>query len=553
MRVNLSSLNINIKSRLDLLTSAGVEGLLKGGLKGLEKESLRVTRDGAIADTPHPAGLGAALTHPYITTDYSEALIELVTPAYTDAAETLNFLDDLHRFVYAHSGDELLWTNSMPCPIKDQRSIPIAQYGRSNAGKMKHVYRRGLDWRYGRAMQAIAGIHYNYSINQELWPVWQELLRNRCAPVQFISDQYFGMIRNVKRYSWIVMYLMGASPAFSGTFFSGRDVPAGRFEKLDADTLYRPYATSLRMSDIGYRNDSQVDLDISFNSLNEYVAGLAKAIDTVNPLFEKIGVKVEGEYRQLNTNILQISNEYYSPVRPKQIAYAGERPTMALHNRGVRYVELRAIDLGWGRPSGISLEDMRFLEIFLLYCFLLESPPITPEEDKDIEKNTLTVACCGRDPGVAVQWQGQRVTIPVFMQAVKEPMQTIAAILDQGAAEPSYQQSLASVLVEKPESTPSALLLADMRARGESFAEYHLRQSQDQAVAFRARPLTGQRAADFAREVELSHAEQARIEAEDNMSFDAYLQHYFSQDRVQEHPDRRKQVLCTCQYPCSSV
>ena len=548
-----SFLNISIESRLNLLTGTGAADLLKGGLKGLEKESLRVTREGVIAQTPHPVGLGAALTHPYITTDYSEALIELVTPACADAAETLAFLHDLHRFVYAQIGDEALWGNSMPCPIRDERSIPIAQYGVSNVGRMKHVYRHGLDWRYGRAMQAIAGIHYNYSVNQALWPIWQELLRNGCAPEHFISDQYFGMIRNVKRYAWVVMYLMGASPAFSRSFFSGRDELSRRFEQLDADTLYRPHATTLRMSDIGYRNDNQVDLGISFNSLDEYIASLAKAINTVNPAFEKIGVKVNGEYRQLNANILQISNEYYSPVRPKQIAYAGERPTMALYSRGVRYIELRAIDLGWQRPSGISLEDMRFLELFLLCCFLLESPPITDDEDKEIARNTLAVACCGRGSQFTLHWRKQQVAISEFVQALLEPMQAIAAIMDRGEAEPLYQQSLTHIVVDDPESTPSARMLTDMRARGESFSEYHLRQSLEQASAFRAEPLTGAHALDFVREVELSHAEQARIEAEDTLSFDDYLQHYFSQDRVQAQPARRKQVLSTAQHPCPSA
>jgi glutamate--cysteine ligase len=551
--VSKSFLNISIEPRLNLLTGAGAAELLKGGLKGLEKESLRVTSEGAIAQTPHPAGLGAALTHPYITTDYSEALIELVTPAYADAGETLGFLYDLHRFVYAQIGDEALWSNSMPCPIGDERSIPIAQYGTSNVGRMKHVYRRGLDWRYGRAMQAIAGIHYNYSINQALWPVWQELQGNCCIPEQFISDQYFGMIRNVKRYAWIVMYLMGSSPAFSRSFFSGRDELSRRFEHLDADTLYRHHATTLRMSDIGYRNDNQVDLGISFNSLDEYIASLANAINTVNPAFEKIGVKVGGEYRQLNANILQISNEYYSPVRPKQIANAGERPTMALSSRGVRYIELRAIDLGWQRPAGINLEDMRFLELFLLCCFLLESPPITDDEDKDIGRNTLTVACCGRSSEFALQWRGGHVAMADFVRALVEPMQAIAAILDRGEAAPLYQQSLRQVVVDHPEATPSARMLADMRARGESFAEYHLQLSLQQAALFRAQPLDGAHALDFAREVELSHAEQARIEAEDTLSFDDYLQHYFSQNSVLTQPIRRKQVLCPASYPCPSV
>ncbi|MDD5037273.1 MAG: glutamate--cysteine ligase, partial [Methylococcaceae bacterium] len=276
-------MNTSIESRLKRLITAGQQHLLKGGLRGLEKESLRITPQGHIAQTMHPGGLGSALMHPYITTDYSEALIELITPPFRDSADTLGFLEDVHRFVYEHLGDELLWAASMPCDIEGEQSIPIADYGSSNVGRMKHIYRRGLAWRYGRAMQSIAGIHFNYSVNEAFWPVFQELLGNREDPLQFIADQYFGLIRNIHRLGWLILFLFGSSPAFSRSFFKGREGFTAKFQELDAHTLYRPYATSLRMSDIGYRNDSQSELDISFNNLDEYVSSLSKAITTPFP------------------------------------------------------------------------------------------------------------------------------------------------------------------------------------------------------------------------------------------------------------------------------
>ena len=153
-----------LHQRLTRLFNADPQVLLKGRLMGLEREALRVAPDGYISQVPHPAALGSALTHPLITTDYSEALLEFITPPLPDAEATLQGLDEIHRFVYPRIGDELLWSASMPCILAGEASIPIADYGRSNRGQMKHVYRRGLAWRYGRIMQVIAGIHFNFSL-----------------------------------------------------------------------------------------------------------------------------------------------------------------------------------------------------------------------------------------------------------------------------------------------------------------------------------------------------------------------------------------------------
>ena len=167
----MTNLNKMLSStRLEQLLDNGHQHLLCGGLKGIEKESLRISKDGFIAQTPHPKALGSALTHPYITTDYSEALIELITPPFADIKDTLDYLRNIHQFVYDHLDNEMLLGASMPCGIDGDESIPIAEYGTSNIGRMKHVYRHGLWHRYGRTMQAIAGIHFNYSVPEALWP-----------------------------------------------------------------------------------------------------------------------------------------------------------------------------------------------------------------------------------------------------------------------------------------------------------------------------------------------------------------------------------------------
>ena len=168
--------------RLSSLVNCGAPRILQGGRKGVEKESLRVLASGKLAHTSHPRALGSALTHEHITTDYSEALIELVTPAFTHSWELLQYLLDLHQFVYRHLGEELLWATSMPCAIQQDEDIPLAQYGRSHIGRMKTVYRNGLGLRYGRMMQAISGVHFNYSFPLPFWEAWAAACATRaCA------------------------------------------------------------------------------------------------------------------------------------------------------------------------------------------------------------------------------------------------------------------------------------------------------------------------------------------------------------------------------------
>ncbi len=334
--------------RLAGLVNSGDRAVLRGGRKGVEKESLRVSPAGEIAQTPHPAALGAPLTNEHITTDFSESLIELVTPPFLETWELLQYLCDIHQFVYRHLDEELLWSTSMPCAIAGDANIPLAQFGSSNVGRMKTIYRHGLGVRYGRIMQAISGVHFNYSFSAGLWDALEGINRASGPRQDFVSEQYFGVLRNYRRFGWLVPYLFGTSPAVSRSFFAGREISLPRF---DDDTVYEPYGTSLRMSDIGYRNKNQATVSVSVNSLDEYVRDLSKAISTPYPPYAEIGVKVDGEYLQLNANILQIENEYYSYIRPKRVARSGERPTKALRRAGVEYVEVRALDVERLRPG----------------------------------------------------------------------------------------------------------------------------------------------------------------------------------------------------------
>jgi glutamate--cysteine ligase len=518
----------NFERRLAGLINSGERGVLRGGRKGVEKESLRVSPDGVIARTRHPPSLGAPLTNEHITTDFSESLIELVTPPFGETWELLQYLCDIHQFVYRHLEDELLWATSMPSAIDGDASIPLAQFGSSNVGRMKTVYRHGLGVRYGRIMQAISGVHFNYSFSPRLWGVLADVNRSQQPRQEFVSEQYFGVLRNYRRYGWLVLYLFGTSPAVSNSFFAGREntLPA-----LDADTVYEPYGTSLRMSDIGYRNKNQSTLSVSVNSLAEYVRDLSRAIGTPYPPYEKIGVKVDGVYQQLNANILQIENEYYSYIRPKRIAQSGERPTKALHRAGVEYVEVRALDVSAFDPVGVNQNKLRFLEAFLALCLLRESAPIGVSEQPALDANHLLVARRGREPNLMLRREGRDFPMIAWARELLDSMQGLCEMLDHGEPSRPYSSALEQqrAKIDDVEKTPSARLLTEMRQTGESFFQLALRMSKLHKDYFLGLyPPNQSRLAEFAAEAQDSLEAQRRIEATDRENFDAYLAHYLA-------------------------
>ncbi|NVD96828.1 glutamate--cysteine ligase [Massilia sp. BJB1822] len=513
--------------RLALLADAQHRPLLSGGLRGIERETLRVQADGHLARTPHPLALGSALTHPQITTDYAETLLEFITPAEHDIADTLHKLDAIHRFSYGKLGQELLWSQSMPCQLPSEDEIEIAWYGKSNLGMLKHVYRRGLALRYGKAMQCIAGIHYNYSLDEELWALLnhEENGDRKLTAKAYQSEAYLATIRNFRRYSWLLMYLFGASPALASGFLRGQP---HKLETLSADTLYLPHATSLRMSDLGYQNDAQSGLSPHENSLDSYVATLTRAVNQPYEPYQRIGTKRDGEWVQLSTNVIQIENEYYSTIRPKRVIRTGERPIQALCLRGVQYIEVRCMDVDPFEPVGISLETGRFLDAFLLFCALEESPTISEDQSRLYAQNFARTVKEGRRPGLTLSRDGEEVALRDWGQQLLERIRPVAALLDQARGDGAHAASLAvqAAKLDDPERTPSARVLAELRANGGSFAAFGMRQSERHAAYFRAHPANSEEEASFGQLAAESLAEQAALERSQTGSFDDYVQAY---------------------------
>lgn len=512
-----------LNRRLTLL--GGNLDLLKQCLHGIERECLRVTDQGRLAQTPHPEALGSALTNEQITTDYSESLLEFITPALADPAKVLDNLEEIHRFVYTKLGGEYLWSPSMPCTLPAEEDIPIAEYGSSNIGKLKHVYRKGLALRYGRTMQCIAGIHYNFSLPEALWPLLRDSEGSQEDDRDYQSSAYIALIRNFRRYSWLLMYLFGASPALDKGFLRGRP---HQLEELDAETLYLPYATSLRMSDLGYQSNAQAGLTPCYNNLASYTDSLRKAVGTPYPPYVEVGTHVDGEWVQLNTNILQIENEYYSNIRPKRVTYTGERPIQALTSRGVQYVEVRCLDINPFLPVGIDLPEARFLDAFLLFCALEESPPLDNGECGQCTDNFLTVVKEGRRPGLELHRNGQAVTLKDWASELIERIGQLADLLDRAQGGNQHAKALQAqqAKVDDPELTPSAQVLARMTEHDENFVEFSLRQSRLHAQNFREQPLPAERQQAFEALARESLAEQSRLEQQEVGDFDLFVGAY---------------------------
>jgi glutamate--cysteine ligase len=520
----------SVHDRLARLGNEADIALLHQGLFGLEKESLRVAAQGGIALTPHPRALGSALTHPDITTDYSEALLEFITPPMGTVGQALDYLADLQAYVYRHLEGELLWATSMPCVLAGDQNIPVAEYGPSNAGRMKHLYRVGLGHRYGRVMQVIAGVHYNWSLADQLWPAFRLIEGRVCSLRSFRDQRYMAQIRNLQRYGWLIPYLFGASPAVCKSFFLGQSTNLPSF---DETTYYAPHATSLRMGDIGYQNSREEGLGIKacYDDVDCYADSLLRATMAPAEAWEAIGVRDGDEYRQLNANILQIENEYYSTVRPKQVLEGFEKPSLALKARGVRYIELRSLDVNAYHPLGLDEIQARFLEVFLLFCMLLDSPLIDAGERREIDRNLLDVAHRGRDPRLSLQHRGVRLPMRAWSLEILESMLPVCEVLDgiEGGAwfEDAVDDQIAKV--RAPDLTPSARMLDEMRDKGEGFYQFARRLSLQHQRYFLERELSEETLAAFSRKAAESVAAQAAIEAEPQAAFDQFLADYFAQ------------------------
>ena len=505
--------------------------LFKGMLRGIERESLRMQSNGFLSQASHPKAFGSALTHPHITTDYSEALMEFITPPQDSIKKALDYLEDIHAVAHRHlENGEKLWPLSMPCMLDDNESnIRLAQYGTSNVGRFKTLYRHGLGVRYGRRMQTISGVHYNLSFPDQVFEALQQQESDEALKSLNLQDyrshRYFGLIRNFIRLTPLVMFLVGASPSVCQCFMTGRE---HHLLPLLKGTLFLPYATALRMGNFGYQNSAQKQLGIHYNSLSGYLDGLKKAVKTPYAPFSRLGLTDEqGEPTQINDHVLQIENEYYSLVRPKQVPQAGETPSQALENRGVSYVELRAVDVNPYSPIGIDEHTAAFLEVLALHCLLQESPELLDQEQEQIERNQAEVVNRGRAPNALIIDAAGEHAIEDWSRAHVTHMQALADLLDATYSSNIYSAALTVMLkrIDEVDETLSAQVIADTLENGGtwSFGSF---MAQQHATTYEQHQLSPETLSYFDDLAVQSLQQQQQLEQDTSLSFEQYLADY---------------------------
>ncbi|NVK29432.1 MAG: glutamate--cysteine ligase [Gammaproteobacteria bacterium] len=454
----MNHLETTFEQRLSMLL-AGDKMLPRGGKIGIERETLRVTETGGMSAQRHPKSLGATLTHAHIMTDYAEPMLELVTDPHDSVDSAVAQLDELTRFVYQNIGDETLWPHSMPCVLGDEANIPIAEYGDSGIGQFKHLYRVGLAHRYGRTMQVISGVHFNMSLPSE---AWQRLYPDLPAD-EARNTGYFVALRNLQRIGWMVPYLFGSSPAACRSMARGR---ATALMLQNGTTLVGPDATSLRLGDMGYNNADKrgYSFKANYSSIEDYIQSLKWAVSTPREDFEVIGLEGPEGPRQLSANHLQIENEYYASVRPKQPVKSGETPLLALKRRGVEYLEVRSLDVNPWFLTGVDPQALKVIECLVWLAALDELDEISSDEHAVIEDNWRQVAHYGRKANVELKTPCGIMGLNVWAKYIGQQLLAVAKCLGDSHVE-AVEQCVIDVLEGRAEPL-SAKWLEEMGSDG---------------------------------------------------------------------------------------
>jgi glutamate--cysteine ligase len=492
-------------------------------VRGIEKECLRVATDCSLSKNPHPEKLGSPLTNPFITTDFSEALLEFITPAYSNIDECLEMLDLIHCFSAQNiEQNETLWSTSMPCSLGLSSEIPIANYGNSNNGLLKTLYRKGLSNRYGSIMQTVAGIHYNFSMPESFWAPFQTQQGKKGSLQDFKTKSYLNLIRNFHRFSWLLIYLFGASPAADRTFLQSRQ---NTLETLDDGTVFLPFATCLRMGRLGYKSKAQQSLFICYNDLQSYVDCLKEAMKTPYPAYQEISQGSNGNHSQINANLLQLENEFYSSIRPKRTTTNDRRPLEALLQDGIEYIEIRSLDLNPYLPLGIDSEQCRFLDTFLLHCLLSDSPECNAEEFFEVAANVTKVVERGRSPGLNLMRQGTEKSLRMWSNELLNDMRYAASLLDNNGDENSYGLAVQEQQkkIDHPELTPSVKMMSQIQQSGQSFIEIAHQQSKTHTSYFLNKTIDTGKYEKMKVAAVTSISKQKQIEALAQPHFDDFL------------------------------
>lgn len=459
-------MNSSLTEMIRLFTKDEGRRLLKGGNFGLELESQRVTADGKLALTPHPEVFGDKSVHPTITTDFSESQIEMITPVFRSPEEALESLGSIRREVVQGIGGELLWPLSMPPRLPAEEMIPIARFPGTEEGKRKEAYRNGLALRYGKKMQMISGIHYNFSFSDEMIGFLHSRLGQGKERRAFADELYFSLARNFLRHRWLLIYLFGASPVCDPTYDPVIRKELAVIQQCcpcckDHMEDYIRYATSLRVSRFGYANPAQGKFTVFYNNLDEYAKKLEKMTGTA---------------------VLQSESEFYSSIRLKQNAAKGETQLDAMKKRGVKYVEVRILDLDPFEASGTSLRQLRFLQVFLLYCALEGSRRLNDGELADVNSNHHMTALFGRKTDLLLNdGNGEKIRLKELGAGIFELLRAVAALMDGQDGDGEYLGCVEQEARKLNDFAllPSSKIIREIQKNRESFLSFGIRHAAE--------------------------------------------------------------------------
>ena len=494
--------------------------------QGIERECLRVDKHGHISKRAHPKELGHKLTHKCITTDYAENLLEFITGVHGTTDALFNELRDIHHFTYESLGDEMLWCQSMPALLPDKDSdIPIAHYGESNIGKLKTLYRKGLGYRYGRSMQSIAGIHYNFSFTDNFWEELRIFEKNDKSLTEFKNDKYFHLIRNYRRYSWLLVYLYGATTTVDKGFLKGKK---HNLEQLTPDTYFSPKGTSLRMGGLGYTSSAQASIGICYNKLDTYIDTLEKARLTSFNDYTKIGLKSEaGEHLQLNDHLLQIDNEFYSNIRPKNLAKSRESALGALYNRGIEYIEVRLLDVNPFEPIGVKEDQVHFLHLFLSWCLFKDSPIMSSEECLEVDDNFDLIVKKGRCKDLSLLIDREKMSLHDGLKQILSEIETFSTQIF--AHDKKYEHAFKAQLkcIENKDELLSSQVL-------EASKSGYIKTFKDQSLKAKEKFLKMDSIGlhDYKAMAQKSFEQERVILSQDKLEFDDFLKSYFEDIKI---------------------
>lgn len=353
-----------MKKLIEIINENNLGKDLRIGNFGIEKESLRVNEKGELSLTDHPKIFGDKEKNPYITVDFSESQIEMITPVEDSIEKAYSFLRNIHEIVTLNLENEFLWNQSVPPRLPKSELIPIGKFPNN---KKAEEYRENLAKKHGKKKQLLSGIHFNFSFKDELLEELYEKIDEDISFQDFKNEIYLKISRNYFKYGWIIIYLLGASPLVDKTY---KSECIEHMKGFDKDTYYFEDGVSFRNGVCGYKNQEKFYID--HTNIESYLKSLEVLIDK---------------------GILQGAREYYSPIRLK-----GSDPKdilNSLRNDGIKYLELRSIDLNPFNDIGIDKRDLEFIHLLLLFLLLKEDEEFNEEDYYRYLKNQELLATLG--------------------------------------------------------------------------------------------------------------------------------------------------------------